>query len=418
MSLTRWLVFLSALMGVIHFACSEELASMPDAGPDASGETDADQGGDDGDAGDEIDDDRIDGGDEDQPDAGDGEPGDGDGDEPDDGDAGGDGELDGGDGELDGGDGELDGGDGELDGGDGELDGGDGGVDGGDQPLTAAECWAHKANPDLPGPEYDQFNPVIGSHCLGTNHQDIDGIELVVFLGDSVTAGTPPTPWSGYYRNLLHGMLGDRFGDVEVRNCSAYGARTDDLLLPSNQQILTCFSSLPEPKRTLVVMTVGGNDFFNMAEAFNAGATAQEIMDMAVEAVRLFEEAIHWFYDDPSRFPNGVFVTYSNVYEYTDGTGNMSSCPSCLLVGLCGNWPEGRAPAIYLNEAYMRIAVETGTDMIFLLEHFCGHGWAYWDTESQCYEEGSERWLDITCIHPTAVGHQEIANMFISVVDE
>ncbi|MFT7518828.1 MAG: hypothetical protein ACI9MC_000962 [Kiritimatiellia bacterium] len=36
-----------------------------------------------------------------------------------------------------------------------------------------------------PSPDYAQFAPTIGSHCYGTDHQDIDDIDRVVFLGDS-----------------------------------------------------------------------------------------------------------------------------------------------------------------------------------------------------------------------------------------
>ncbi len=328
------------------------------------------------------------------------------GDEASDGDAGGDQELDAG-------------GDEELDGGDSPADSGTDAGDGDQHKLTASECWAHKNNPEEPGPEYDQFDPIIGSHCLGTNHQDIDGVELVVFLGDSITAGTPPTQMSQFYRFLLTGLIEGKFGEVETRNESEWGARTDDLLLPSKQQIINAFPDLPEEKRTLVVMTVGGNDFFKMAEMANDGATPEEIMDLAIETVQLFEDAINWFFEDPTRFPNGVFIVFANVFEYTDGTGNMSSCPSCLIVGLCGDWPEGRAPAIYLNEQYMRIAKETGTDMIFLLENYCGHGWESDIVEGQCYlGPDTPRWIDITCIHPTPEGHQEISDMFWKVIDE
>ena len=107
----------------------------------------------------------------------------------------------------------------------------------------------------------------------------------------------------------------------------------------------------------------------------------------------------------------------ANIYEYTDGTGDMSACPACWIVGLCVNWPEGRAPAVFMAEQYMRIAVETGTDMIFLLENFCGHGWNHDNSESQCFMDG-ERWIDFTCLHPEVEGHQAIRDMFMSVVEE
>ncbi|MEQ9323824.1 MAG: hypothetical protein RIF41_31965, partial [Polyangiaceae bacterium] len=70
--------------------------------------------------------------------------------------------------------------------------GGSGGS-GGMGPLTVAECYQGAfVNPLMGGPDYDQFMPVVDSHCLGTDHQDITNVEHVVFLGDSVTVSTPP----------------------------------------------------------------------------------------------------------------------------------------------------------------------------------------------------------------------------------
>jgi hypothetical protein len=72
-----------------------------------------------------------------------------------------------------------------------------------------------------------------------------------------------------------------------------------------------------------------------------------------------------------------------------------------------------------MGEHYMETAVNTGTDMIFLLENFCGHGWHFDLPESQCYlGEDSERWIDITCLHPEPIGHQQIADMFMAVIEE
>jgi len=61
-------------------------------------------------------------------------------------------------------------------------------------------------------PDYDQFDPVVGRHCSGTDHQDIEGVEQVVFLGDSVTVGTPPTDQEDFYRSLLADALAEEFG--------------------------------------------------------------------------------------------------------------------------------------------------------------------------------------------------------------
>lgn len=77
--------------------------------------------------------------------------------------------------------------------------------------MTAAKCFEDDfVNPFMNGPNYDQFGPIIGSHCMGTNHQDITGVERVVFLGDSVTVGTPPTLSADYYRSKLAGAVAAR----------------------------------------------------------------------------------------------------------------------------------------------------------------------------------------------------------------
>ncbi len=294
--------------------------------------------------------------------------------------------------------------------------------------ATAAECWDCKFNPETPGANYEQFDYILGSHCLGTNHQDITGIERVVFLGDSVTVGTPPNTIQSY-RFVLGALLKDKYGlsSSDVKSCADWGARNDDLLLPPNQQILECFPTVPDTRRTLVIMTVGSNDLFAMAQRWSDGLDAgedmevvgQEIMGMAEHTMGLFDDAIHWFTDDPNKFPNGVFVMFANIYEYTDGTGDMSSCVLCGAVGLCVDWPQGREPAFFMGEQYMRTAVETGTDMIFLLENFCGHGWYYDDPQNPCYTgPNPERWIDITCLHPEPIGHQQISDMFMSVIEE
>lgn len=313
----------------------------------------------------------------------------------------------------------------EVDAGSGEgSDGsGDVGPDAPPERPTVNQCFADilATAPDgsYDGPDYDQFEPVVGYHCLGTDHQDITGIQKVVFLGDSITVGTPPTYPEDYYRNVLTAALTERFGELVVdAEHAKFGARNDDLLREPHQQILMAFPEV-EPLRTLVVITMGGNDVFAWAEAHAEGKTDEEIMAMVQEAVTDFDDAMRWFRQNPERFPNGVFVVFSNIYEYTDGTGDTTVCPLAATLGLTEPWPGGRAPVIWANEQYMRIAVEYGFDMIFLLENFCGHGLLYDDPSTQCYRgPDTEPWIDATCIHPNPAGHAEIARMVTAVVDE
>ncbi len=71
-------------------------------------------------------------------------------------------------------------------------------------PRTVRSCFDGVfASPPTDGPDYDVFSPTVGAHCMGTDHQDITGVERVVFLGDSVTVGTPPSLTDQMYRNIL-----------------------------------------------------------------------------------------------------------------------------------------------------------------------------------------------------------------------
>jgi lysophospholipase L1-like esterase len=305
----------------------------------------------------------------------------------------------------------------------GEADaaGGDSPADGSKCPgggLTVKKCF--EAISKGIGPDYDQYCPVVGSHCLGTNHQKIAGVQDVVFLGDSVTEGTPPSLWFQYFRNVLETPLKAKFGSsVTFRECSAWGARTDDLL-EGQKQITQCWPSGHSDKTTLVIFTAGGNDISNWAT--NELPLAQAMIE-ADKAADLLQDAVRWF-KEPGRFPNGVFVIYADPYEFTDATGDMWSCPAAAAGGVFfGAYPQnyfqGANAVIHFVERYMQIAVDQKVDMIFSLAHFCGHGFHNEDPASQCYRgPGTERWFDLTCIHPTPKGHQVLADMFMAVVNE
>ena len=110
------------------------------------------------------------------------------------------------------------------------------------------------------------------------------------------------------------------------------------------------------------------------------------------------------------------------MYEFTDGTGNVQSCD---VSGLAGFDKPVPAPAkladkvIWANEQYMKMAVETQTDVIFMLEEFCGHGFEANNPGAPCYRgPNQDVWFDLTCIHPNPTGHGKIRDMFLAVIKE
>lgn len=323
-------------------------------------------------------------------------------------------------------------------------------ADTGTSTAIGTTCFADIYDPAVPGPDYDQFHPRVGSHCRGTDHQDITGVERVVFLGDSVTVGTPPTVSEDYYRNRLAAQLAARFNlaepgygwravnplegrsysqdDGDFSTCAKWGARTDDLLGP-DKQLEQCFPASELGKRTLVIMTMGGNDIAHLTKEGAASQvplrTYAELQQETEQFVRYLREAMVWL-KTPGRFPNGVFVIFANPPEFTDGTAQVESCGLSTIAGFNDPWPNPadlESLVIWAVEQYMAIAVETQTDLVWMLESFCGHGFVATgpnaDANNRCYRgPGTERWFDLTCIHPNPTGHGVLADMFMAVVDE
>jgi lysophospholipase L1-like esterase len=272
-------------------------------------------------------------------------------------------------------------------------------------------CFPQYHNGGLVYVDYDKYHPTIDSTCSGTDHQEIDGVEKVVFLGDSITVGTPPTPASQYYQTVLTASLKQKFGDIETASCAEWGARNRDLL---GKQIPKCFPG-PEQKRTLVVMTSGGNDVAAWAKDKLPIDEASPKADAAVGELR---DAVGWL-KDPANFPNGSYVIFANVYEFTDLTANMDGCPVGAFGGFAGDWLAGAGVIVQMEQQYMQVAVDTKSDLVFLEEAFCGHGFHHADKASQCYlADDAPVWFDLTCIHPTPDGHAQIAKLFLDVVNE
>jgi hypothetical protein len=261
-------------------------------------------------------------------------------------------------------------------------------------------------------PSYDQWKPALSPTCSGTAHQTIEGVEKLVFLGDSITVGTPPTLPTDFYSARVAEAVLARFGAIEIATCAQWGAETNDLQA-NDDQLGRCFPGGVEDKRTLVVMTMGGNDIAGWARAH---ASPAEAMANADATLSNLGSALAWL-KDPAHFPNGSYVVFANVYEFTDATGDLASCPTATLAGLSGNLLDDKDAILHMEEGYLRLAVETHSDMIFTFEPFCGHGYHNGDPASPCYRgPGTERWFDITCIHPTPTGHGVLANAFMDII--
>lgn len=241
---------------------------------------------------------------------------------------------------------------------------------------------------------------------LGTNNQDITGVERVIFLGDSITA-TPylTQPWSDRIRPSLRTQFGDT---VEILNYAVGGARTEHV---RDEQIPRIDTS--STKKTLVMFTIGGNDALQVIGEDVAASLAH--MTAKIENLR---DILEWL-ADPAHFPGGVYVVFANLYDPTDGEGDFTHCG---IGAAYSDWPAVDELATTVNGWYRDLADEFGFDVLDAHELFLGHGWNSNDAASPYYCHACDpacpcaRWLDFTCIHPNSDGHTALADFFFQIV--
>jgi hypothetical protein len=118
-----------------------------------------------------------------------------------------------------------------------------------------------------------------------------------------------------------------------------------------------------------------------------------------------------------------VYLVFANVYDFTDADGaeDMASCAGAEWIGLSEPLRSSIFQSIVADaeEEFMSIAVDTQTDMVFLGENFCGHGYNYENEAGRCYRgPDAELWLDLTCEHPSDLGHAAIAEMMLATIEE
>jgi hypothetical protein len=297
-------------------------------------------------------------------------------------------------------------------------------------------CWSG-FGPTVPRADYDQFHPTFpATHCSGTNQQAITGVERVVFLGDSITVGTPPTAATDLYRGKLAVLLAAKFGIAPpdgiwpqvnllaktslsktsgaFSSCAKWGARLGDL----GSQIGDCFDDV-EPKKTLIVFTMGGNDFADFAKEGTGGTPIPTLLGEVDARIATLSLALDRLVD-PAHFPAGSYVILTNNYEFTDATGDVPSCLAAVTAGLGASWPAGAPVFLHFNEQMLGTAVAHHADTVFLAEAFCGHGFHRDDPASGCYRgPGTPLWFDpTTCTHPNTAGHDALAKLFMDVVNE
>jgi hypothetical protein len=226
-------------------------------------------------------------------------------------------------------------------------------------PLTALTCFGGQWGAEPPV-DYDQFGLTMGSHCQGTDHQDIQGVERVVFVGDShhrrdaahahravvaqpaslialVRQFRPRLPQHRLARTPTSSTASTfEMFSGDFASCAKYGARTDDLLRDPHRQLETCIPEEERDKVTLVVMSIGGNDIYSACWRTATAGVDDETLQPSTRrdaATPSCATPSEWLVE-PGRFPNGVYVVMADTYDFTDpdGADDMAECPGAELI--------------------------------------------------------------------------------------
>jgi hypothetical protein len=236
-------------------------------------------------------------------------------------------------------------------------------------------------------------------------------VARVVFVGDSITAGTGATNRNLPYTKLLRendddtwptateldftGIYGE---EPEVIDEALGGATTASLVTKQLPHVTEALGDTVSGV-TAVVVTIAGNDVQALiAQPSKTEETAEKIVANLSDFYDYFE--------DPVRFPDGSVIFLANVYEPSDGVGQYDDC----FYGL--NLVEVLESLDYINEATLAQAKERNVAWIDMRGHFLGHGFYAEDTENPYHHpDDPSVWFDDDCIHPNDRGHHEIRRL-------
>ena len=243
-----------------------------------------------------------------------------------------------------------------------------------------------------------------------------------IFLGDSLTHGAGASTGALNYRNLLVSNVEATWPDylgrdlstlapdlVDLHDVSFGGATTSTMVSYQLDEMEESVGGLVEGP-SIAVFTIGGNDMQLALASFLAQGT-----DAADERVQLLLDNLHLTIDAltaPERFPDGTMVYLANVYEPTDGVGQVEECFGGLDLRDMLSVLEDT------NLAIRALAVDRGVAMIDLRAHFRGHGFYAEDPELPEYDvDDPSQWLGEDCIHPNDRGHHELRRLFFGAME-
>lgn len=246
-------------------------------------------------------------------------------------------------------------------------------------------------------------------------------------LGDSITSGYNSDRFHSYFNRLVDGApdeepdmqgvhLSGVFPALRVENHAAAGSG-------SYRHVEQARRVRPSGPDTLgwIVITTGANDLiyrYNNGPGDGAmfGATraaaAPWIAGFGRRLDRIVDELV-------AKFPGGCHVFIANIYDPTDGVGDLQNTvpePMRSILGISA-WPDGEAILSACNREIARVATRKNVHLVDIHGLFLGHGIHCRDSRSPNYRPADPTfWYTGDVQHPSERGHDAIRREFLQVM--
>ena len=147
----------------------------------------------------------------------------------------------------------------------------------------------------------------------------------------------------------------------DFSSCARLGARTSELHDRSTQ-LQSCFTEDLWDQDLLVIMTMGGNDLSTITQDIIEGQSQESIWRLAERAVDNLDQG---YLAARAALPGRLQLVFSNLYEFTDGTGDAAACPMAEVFDLNVDVddPFLEEIIIWLESEYFELAKRYDFDM-------------------------------------------------------
>ena len=284
--------------------------------------------------------------------------------------------------------------------------------------VAFAACWylliGRFRHPAGSGPA----GPAVGAECFSEAWSERKTI--VVGLGDSITAGFGAARGRGSFALVVENddeaypdMMGRDlihvFPDLDVLDYSrSYTVSAEHL-----EQQLPRISTFPDSMQGIVIMTTGGNDIIHDygRSAPKDGAMYGCSIEDAAAWSGGFRRRLEAIIDGAaSRFPGGCEVFLADIYDPTDGGGDIENAHLRLPA-----WPDALKVLSVFNGVIASVcSARDNVHLVDIHSEFLGHGIHCSDRRGKHYRaDDPHYWYFVNLEDPNERGHDAIRRVFL-----